>query len=167
MRSLSTLVLLYTLAIASCTFSDSAKEEKIKEDQLLSNPANKPIIPDASALNTDTLIVTAKAAVFYQPDSTQIERRMKEVGKEDFRIGMDDYLFYMNESWTYLKQQGVPLLDARDKKFIQFISADNTIQLVRLDTVPELWGVYLFDPARGPYLADMTNIEEAYRNYYK
>jgi hypothetical protein len=166
MRSVSILVLLCTLAIASCTSNESAKAERKKEDHLLLKPA-KPIVTVPSLFNTDTLIVTAKAAVFYQPDSAQIERRMKEVGEKDFRMGMDDYLFYLNESWTYLKQQGVPVVDAKDKKVIQFISANHKIQLVRLDTVPELWGVYLFDPARSPYPADITNIEEAYRSYYK
>lgn len=167
MRSLTIFVLLCTLAISSCTFNDSTKEENVKEIHSLPDLAIRPIVSDSSPLNADTLIVTSKAAVFYQPDSVQIERRMKEVGEEEFRMGMDDYLFYMNESWTYLKQQGIPVVEARSKKWIKFISANNKIQLVRLDTVPELWGVYLFDPAKSPYPADMTNMEEAYRSYYK
>lgn len=162
MRFLSILVLLCTLAIASCTYNDPATE-----GHSLSDTAIKPIVSDPSPLTTDTLIVTSKAAVFYQPNSVQIEKRMKEVGEEDFRMGMDDYLFYMNESWTYLKQQGMPVVDVKDKKFIKFISANNTIRLVQLDTVPELWGVYFFDPARSPHHADMTNVDEEYKAYYK
>lgn len=164
MNSLFKLLFSCVLALASCAMNDNSKERS-NVAHLLSKVEDAP--PPVPPGETDTLTVDAKAAVFYQPDSLQIEARMKEVGEEDFRAGMDDYLYYLNQSWQYLEGQGLMLLDAKGKKFIKFVTTHNSIQLVRLDTVPELWGVYLFDPAKGSYHADMTTMEEEYKNYYK
>lgn len=163
MSSLFKLLLPCVLALASCATNDSAKERANVADKL--SKAEVPS-PPVSPGETDTLVVDAKAAVFYQPDSLQIEARKKEAGEEDFRAGMDDYLYYMNQSWQYLEGQRLPVLDAKGTKFIKFVTA-NGIQLVRLDTLSELWGVYLFDPSKGAYKADMTAVEAEYKNYYK
>lgn len=163
MNALSKLVLLCLLALASCAGNDPAKEKSDVADRLSKLEAlPPPVLPG----ETDTLIVTSRAAVFYQPDSLQIEARMKEAGEEDFRAGMDDYLYYLNESWQYLESRGLPVLDAKNRTFIKFVGTDSN-QLVRLDTVPELWGVYLFDPAKRYYKADMTVVDEEYKAYFK
>jgi hypothetical protein len=38
---------------------------------------------------------------------------------------------------------------------------------VKLDTLSELWGMYFFDPTKKPYYADITEIEEDYKSYFK
>lgn len=167
MRSVPKFILLYTLAFTSCGTSDSTKEDAVKEVHTLSHTTTtKPIIARHNTMAADTLTVTSSAAVFYQPDSVQMKKRMTEVGEEDFRIGMDDYLYYMNGSWTWLEGQGLPCVDARYKKYIRFIAAGKKTRLIRLDTLPELWGVYLFHPAKAPYKADLTNIEKEYQSYF-
>jgi hypothetical protein len=30
-----------------------------------------------------------------------------------------------------------------------------------------LWGMYLFDPEKKPHYADITEIEDDYKNYFK
>jgi hypothetical protein len=96
-----------------------------------------------------------------------MEKRMRAVGEEDFRIGADDYIYYMNTSAAYLEKQGLKVLDARDKKYLHFVSSGKTAQLIKLDTLPELWGIYFFNLMKKPYLVDITMIEEEYANYYK
>lgn len=117
--------------------------------------------------DSDTLVIDRRAAVFYQPDSLQMKKRMKQVGEADFRAGADDYLYSVNTSAEYLEKQGLPVLDAKNKKYLKFVSAGKLVQLIQLDTLKELWGIYLFDPKKKPYAADMTIIEDEYKSYYQ
>jgi hypothetical protein len=92
---------------------------------------------------------------------------MKEVGEENFRAGTDDYIYYVNTSAEYLEKKGLQVIDAKNKKFLKFIMADKNVQLIKLNTLEELWGMYLFDPKKKQHYADMTVIEEDYKNYFK
>lgn len=79
---------------------------------------------------------------------------------------MDDYIYYINTSTEYLQKQGLPVIDAKDKKYLRFVSVKKKETLIKLDTLKELWGIYFFDPVKSPYSADITDIETEYENYY-
>lgn len=165
------LLLLLSLTFFSCASNERAENKtntiEAVTDEVLNADTVKKQMPLPTPANGDTLTIDRKAAVFYQPDSLQIERRMKEIGEADFRTGMDDYIYYVNTSAEYLEKQGLPVLDAKDKKWLKFILADKKVQLIKLDTLEELWGMYLFDSKRKAYRVDMTLIEDEYKNYYK
>ena len=80
---------------------------------------------------------------------------------------MDDYIYYINTSAEYLEKQGLPVIDAKNRKYLKFVMADKNENLIKLDTLEELWGMYLFDPKRKPHYADIIDIEEDYKSYYK
>lgn len=150
------------------------KKQEPKPGPVVSSVAKKPkldsiktrIVAETSSLSGDTLTIDRKAAVFYQPDSLQIEKRMKQVGEAEFRMGMDDYIYSLNTSVEYLQKQGLPVLDAKNRKYLKFVSAGKKLQLIKLDTLQELWGMYLFDPGKKPRYADIIDIEEDYKTYY-
>ena len=141
---------------------DSSTEMTPKVDTLKAQ-----IEPQPFPLDTDTLTIDRKTAVFYQPDSLQMEKRMKKVGEADFRAGADDYIYYVNTSAEYLEKEGLPVLDAKNKKYLKFVLANKRVQVIKLDTLEELWGMYLFDPKKKAYAADITIIEDEYKSYYK
>jgi hypothetical protein len=58
----------------------------------------------------DTLIIKSKSAVIVEPSESNIEKRKKEVGEENFCIGADDYLFYHNESINFLDKQEIKIV---------------------------------------------------------
>ena len=161
------LLLLYSSTIASCSTTDKKQETKTETHSDLVDITQKPITPKIASIDIDTLTIDKRTAVFYQPDSLQIEKRKKEVGVQDFMAGADDYIYSINTSSEYLEKQGLKVLDAKSKRFLKFVSADKKVQLVKLDTLPELWGICLFDPNKKPYYADMTMIEDEYKKYYK
>lgn len=132
-------------------------------------PASDSISVDGSQspASTDTLVIDKRAAVFYGPDSLRMEKRMKEVGEENFRVGADDYLFYMHLSYDFLDSLKLPVLETKEKKLLKFMTNDGKLHLIKLDTLPELWGIYFFDPAKQPKTVDMTNIEDEYQRYFK
>lgn len=105
--------------------------------------------------------------MFYQPGSFQIEKRIREAGEENFRAGADDYIYYINISVEYLEKRGLPVVDAKNKKYLKFMMTNKNVQLIKLDTLQELWGVFLFDPRKKPYQSDITVMENEYKNYFK
>lgn len=172
MRPSFSVLMPLSLTFFSCMTNDKKQEPKpgtlvasvVKTPKL--DSINTRTFPEAFPLSADTLTIDRKAAVFYQPDSLQIEKRIKQVGEADFRMGMDDYIFRVNISVEYLQKQGLPVLDAKNRKYLKFVSADKKFQLIKLDTLQELWGMYLFDPDKKPHYADITGIEEDYKTYY-
>lgn len=130
---------------------------------------NKPLHTDTiqKALKNDTLIVDKWAAVFVEPDSLRIEKRKKEIGEEDFYIVADDYLFYMYKSHKFLDSVKLPIITTNGEKYIKFVYHDKQQQIIQLDTIPELWNIYLFEPKSKAKKIDMTTIEEEYKNYLK
>jgi hypothetical protein len=114
----------------------------------------------------DTILIDQESAVFYSPDTIQIEQRKAEVGEENFYIGADDYLWYLHESQQYLEKVNFPTIFVEGKKILKFKSPNKTT-LIRLDSLRELWGVYLFKPGKAPYFADIVSMEQEFEKYFK
>jgi hypothetical protein len=172
MRPLFRHFLLYILTLSSCASPHNKQEVKIEvqhstTDTIQNHLLQKNLDIKKIEGNGDTLTIDTKAAVFFQPDSSQMEKRMKEVGERDFRAGADDYIYYINISAEYLEKQGLTVMDAKGKKYLKFVKSDKKEQVVRLDTLNDLWGMYLFDPEKKPHYADITEIEDDYKNYFK
>jgi len=154
----------FAFFIFSCSNTGDGKHNNIAKD---STPP-KPVAANIANISVkDTLIVSATSAVFYYPDSAQIERRKKEIGEDTFYIGADDYAFYLDQCYNYFKGVELKTTEAKEVKYIKFVKADNTSTWVKLDTLPDLWGVFLFKPQKEPRLADMIAIEDDYKDYYK
>lgn len=155
----------FVLLVAACG-NNKQQEESIVTDSLQGEQIDT--IPEAPFTQLgDTLTIAGKAAVAYQPDSLQVEKRKAALGEEDFYIGADDFLFYLNTSYNYLRRQGLPVMDATGKKYLQFITADKKGHLLKLDTLADLWGIFLFDGTKAPRQVDLTAIEAEYKNYYQ
>ena len=154
------------LTLVSC----SNKIEK-KDKANLQQPAFESLskVKDTLARvdHSDTLNINRKAAVFYSPDSIQIAKRKKEIGEDNFYVGADDYLYYLHTSYDFLDSVKLPIFDAKDKKYLRFILDNKSQTIIRLDTLPELWGIYFFSPGKKEKLVDMLDISEEYNNYFR
>lgn len=153
------------LTIGSCSTQTETVKPEPQQSFVDSPSKEKKVL--AKVLNFDTLTINKKAAVFYSPDSLQIAKRKKEIGEEDFYTGADDYLSYMHLSHDFLDSVNLTILDAKNKKVLRFLSNDKSQTFIKLDTLKELWGIYLFDPNKKQKLADMTVIDEEYKDYFK
>ena len=117
--------------------------------------------------NNDTMVIDKNAAVYYIPDSNQMEKWKIKVGEKDFATVADDWSSYMNSSGEYLKTTNLPVEDASGKKVLKFIKADKSVTLVGLDTLSNFWGYYLFSTSKEPQFADIIMMEESYKKYFK
>lgn len=166
------LIVLLSLTLASCadgSHQDTTSIESSHSDTTIQIDTTHQTtnVPATNSAATDTLVVDRKAAVFIDPDSLRIEKQKKQVGEEDFYMGADDYLFYMNTAREFLDSVKLATLNAKDKKFIKFIRNDKTQQIIRLDKLEELWSIYFFDPTKKAKQIDMTMIDEEYKSYFK
>jgi hypothetical protein len=159
------LIALFSFAFIACTNNKQAANTN--SDSLKNETIPMYLPPNTTSANGDTLIVYRKAAVFYEPDSSQIAKRRQAVGEDDFNAGIEDYAYNLNAAHDFLYSTKLPQLDAKGRKFITFISINKSEQTIRIDTSSELWGVYFFDPARKAKQVDMTMIEEEYKSYFK
>lgn len=124
--------------------------------------------PVLSRVSNDTLIVSGNAAVFYEQDSITIEKQRKQ-NEADFTAGLEDYHMYLDSVQRFLAtvKDKTASVDAKGQKFIKFIKSDNSSTLVKIDTIPTLWGLYLFTPTKEPEEVDMTDIKNSYEKYYR
>jgi hypothetical protein len=168
----SKLLLFFSVIIFSCSETDTSVEVKSRLDSSAQDTVNQNPFPgsdvksdDYDAAYADTLFIDSRAAVFFQPDSLTIEKKIKEQG-EEFLLGMDDYLHYMSESQEYLEKQGVPILNAKGEKFLKFTMANKSSKVINVRNQEDLWGVYLFDPNKQPHFGDILNMEEDFKSYF-
>jgi hypothetical protein len=132
------------------------------------NPSKYQAIPSSTISPfDDTLVLNSAAAVIIEPDSIQIEKSKRASGEADFYAGADDYLYYLNLAQKFLDSVKMKTVVAKDKRFILFIGNEKSFELIKTDTLSELWTIYFFDPEMKAKKIDMTAIEEEYKRYFK
>lgn len=152
------------LVLVSCKGKSSKTDEPAKDTA----SGNTTVVPAVTPVTSkDTLVVDKAAAVYFLPDSAQMEKWKKSVGDKDFSTVTDDWSSYMNSASEYLKTTSTPVVDASGKKVIVFVKSGGAQSLVGIDTISNYWGYYLFDPAKDPQYADITMMQDAYKKYFK
>jgi len=127
---------------------------------------NKMQCQKVKKINTDTITIKNTTAISFMPTDNAIEKQKKEIGKEAFYVGADDYLYYMNETDKYLKSKKINIVTIKNNKILKFVSANKTVTIINLKNESEIWGIYLFDPKQKPKKVDLTAIEEEYKEYF-
>ena len=164
----SILFALFTLI--SCNQKENHSEENLKDAKTISSKKmkiEKLKITETSKNVIDTIIVKSQIAIIIEPTEKQIEKRKKEVGEEDFYIGADDYMFYINESTKTFNKNKLKILNVKNDKIINFKLENGNNAILELNDEGELWLIYLFDPKLKPKKIDMTDSENEYKNYFK
>ena len=158
-------ILFALFTIISCNQKENHSEENLKGAKTIEN--RKVENTESSKNVIDTISVKSQIAIIIEPTEMQIEKRKKEVGEEDFYIGADDYMFYINESTKTFNKNKLKVLNIKNDKIINFEFENGNNAILELNEQGELWKVYLFDPKLKPKKIDMTDSENEYKNYFK
>ena len=167
------IILLTLFILFSCNKNENQNLENLKKNQTVLKENVKTKIAQNSLKNhskkkeNDTLIVENKIALIFEPTDKSIVRRKNEIGEEDFYIGADDYMWYLNESNKYLETQKIKIQFVKNDKVLKFIEEDKNETIIKLTNENELWGIYLFDPKQKPKRIDMTDTSEEYKKYFE
>ena len=107
----------------------------------------------------DTLKIDSQAAVFYYPDSLQLEKIRAKLGASTFDAIMHEYFYQLRYVHNVLNEYRprIPIVEARNVRFLLFIKADKSSEIIDLDTKYDPYGLIIFDPQKKPSQLDLTN----------
>jgi len=163
-------IFLALFTLISCNQVVNHNEENLNSVKTISGKKveNRKIENTETCKNKiDTIVIKKQIAIIVEPTDKQIEKRKKAIGEEDFYIGADDYMFYLNESTETFRKNKLKVLNIKNGKIIKFEMENGNNAILELNDEDELWQMYLFDPKLKPKKIDMTDSENEYKTYFK
>lgn len=119
--------------------------------------------------SNDTLIIRGMAAVFFNPDSLQLQKISQARPKMRFESDTHDCFFQMRNARMVLKQYWpqVKIIETSAARFLLFVHNDRSGSLTDLNTINDMCGILLFNGMKKPELTDMMNIDSGLEYYFK
>lgn len=153
------------LQLISCSGNNKKNTKADNDNQSISTPA-KLTKPPSSFSNT--LIITTAAAVFYNPDSLQLEKIKLTYKPAVFESVTHEYFYQMRNARIVLKKfwGRLRIIETSNARYLQFLRADKSSTIIDLNTVGDISGMFLFDPKKEPLLIDMMNVDTELGFYY-
>lgn len=148
------------MTIASCT-NPSNQPEAIKEtrDTIRSKPPSS---------FSDTIVVTVASAIFFKPDSLQLEKIKMATDSTVFESMQHDCFYQMRNAGNLLTNQylKIKIIEVVNASHLLFKMTNGQIKIINLNTNNDPCGIYLFRPDKDPRLTDMTNIDTELGFYF-
>ena len=136
--------------------SDSSRSGRV-HNEIDNNKMTKKKPPGSFS---DTITINFPAAVFYYPDSLQLEK-IKAITDTMMFKGIDhECIYQMRNARLAVKDYGpkIRVIEPSKARYLLFIKTDNTKIYVDLNTKDEMCGLFVFNQVKDPQLVDMTNI---------
>ncbi len=151
------------VVIFSCNTNTSVPGRQPGTNKSKSFPKIKP-----PSTFQDTLQIDRAAAVFYLPDSLQLEKIRSVTDPGAFAANMHEYDYLMRTSRVIIKTHypQLSIIEAKNIRYLLFITKGKRSECIDLDKNYDPCGIYIFDPLSKPLLTDMANIETNIRFYY-
>jgi hypothetical protein len=145
----------------SLLFNSGCRGKAGKEPGLTIEPAAIEINTKPASSFNDTLFVHSRAAVFYYPDSAQLEKIKAATNKEIFESMQHEYLYQLKYAHKALKDfpATLQLIDAKNTRYLAFKKKNEELVCIDLNQKSDAYGLILFDPSKNPKPADLTNTE--------
>jgi len=117
---------------------------------------------------TDTMKINSRSAVFYYPDSIQLEKIKAITEKNIFDGSMHEYFYQVKSAHTALKNRWpeIKIIEAKNVRWLQFVKAGQTNEYIDLDAKNDAYGLFVFDPGKSPALLELTNAESEIGFYF-
>ena len=158
---------IYIVSILSLTASCSNNpvDEKEKNTSL---PGQQVHTKPPSTFQ-DTTQIDLPAAVFYVPDSLQLEKIKKLTESAIFDATMHEYFFQMRNARLSIKRDWplLKIIEAKNVRWLLFHGKGNDSTYIDLNTRNDSHGLFLFQPGKKPHYTDMMNIDTELGYYFK
>ena len=154
----------FILLACSCTQSPEKNNQQVKKDQAL----KPPIVKKPPSSFNDTVIIDRESAVFYNPDSLQLEK-IKSVNEKRVYGTITHDCFYMMQNARNVIRQHWPrirIVEVIKARYLLFVKKDKSKICIDLNAKNNICGLFLFDPKKNPELADMPNIDTSLGFYF-
>lgn len=157
----TTVILFFLLSCSHRTAKDkqSAHDNQVSESKSIWKPAS---------VFSDTLKVNSGVAIFYYPDSLQLKKLRASSDTAKFDANMHEFEYQFRYTHTVLNKywNTLPIVEAKKVRYLLFTKTDMSRQVIDLDTKPDPYGLFVFDPKKDPILLDMTNAESELSFYF-
>ena len=158
---------IYIVSVLSLTASCSSDPAQDKEKKASLSGQQLHTKPPSSF--QDTMQIDFPAAVFYLPDSLQLEKIKELTDSAIFDATMHEYFFQMRNARMSIKRDWprLKIVEAKNIRFLLFKGKDNDSTYIDLNTKNDSHGLFLFQPGKKPHYADMMNIDTELGYYFK
>ena len=117
---------------------------------------------------SDTIRISFPAAVFYNPDSLQLEKIKAGTDSMIYESMIHDCFYQMRNARSVLKQYypQVEIVLVSNARFLLFNKKAGEKECIDLDANNDPCGIYLTDGNQSPRFTDMTNIDTELGLYF-
>lgn len=154
MKSPFFIYVLLTVVFFSC--SDHRQDNPLPKTKIKTLPKTKP-----SSAFSDTLKINTVAAVFYIPDSFQLQKIKLLTDSGAYESIMHEYEYLSRTAHSIIKKDflDIPVIEAKNVRYLLFLNSDKTESCIDLDKNYDPYGLYIFNGVKAPQLVDMANTE--------
>ena len=155
-----------TFLLTGCTDRGSKKDKTGQQETIPPIPVRYKKPPSSFS---DTLVIDNMSAVFYNPDSLQLDKIKAISKKEIYETEVHNCFFLMRNARIVLKKNWpkIHIIETKTNRYLLFTKADKRNTCIDLNTQGDMCGIFLFDGKKEPELADMMNIDTALGFYFK
>ncbi len=117
---------------------------------------------------SDTIVIDFPSAVFYNPDSIQLEKIKAITDTMIYESSVHEYFYQMKYSRNVIQKNWpwIKIIEIRNIRYILFKSTKGKAECIDLNTKNDFCGIFLFDDNKKPKQADMTNIDSELGFYF-
>ncbi|MEO8172877.1 MAG: hypothetical protein ABI581_07330 [Sediminibacterium sp.] len=161
---------IFFFALAGAIFScrEGLKNNAGQQDSIISTAVAQNLQKPVSSYN-DTLNIGVVSAVFYNPDTIQLEK-IRSVNKEMVYKSLVHECFYqMRNARIVLKKYwpDVPIIETSKARYLRFTGQNKKDTVIDLNKRNDIGGIFLFDRKKDPIQVDMMNIDTELNFYFK
>lgn len=147
----------------------SCADSPRQANQNLDEFSNKKVAKNKPASSYfDTVKISSPAAVFFNPDSLQLEKIKAITEPAIFESTIHDCFYQVRNSrivlmkyYTHLK-----IIEVKEARFLLFEKQGGEKEYIDLNGINDPCGLFIFDGFHTPRLVDMTNIETELGFYF-
>lgn len=157
-------VVILFLFIGSC--SDGYK--KNTSPAKISPKAKSLIIKKPASGFNDTIAIKANSAVFYSPDSMQMEKIKTVNEKVTFDLLTHNCHYQMENARMVIKEYWpqIKIIETSKSRYLLFKKTNKSNVCIDLDDKNDICGLFLFDGKKDPVLVDMPNVDTQLNFYF-
>src|SRR6185436_15252135 len=117
----------------------------------------------------DTLVIDNISAVFFNPDSLQLDKIKAISKKENYETEVHNCFYLMRNARSVLKKNwpAIHIIETKTNRYLLFVKSDKSKTCIDLNSHGDMCGLFLFNGKKEPELADMMNIDTALEFYFK
>jgi len=154
------------LSFAGCSGGINDKSQEVRDS---AKTLKRKILAKPGSSYQDSLIVVSPSAIFFNPDSLQMEK-IRGVNDKAIFESLTHDCFYQMRNAKLVIERNWPAISVRwatKARWLIFKKADGKVRTVDLNLINDICGIYLFDPSKDPLRTDMTNIDSDLGFYFK